>query len=198
MRRQILARINVMALALLGTLLVAGPAAAQQGFHLFEWSGGWGPDSANPSYRGGFGGFEYAAPGYSYSLPSYYTFPGLSFSEPSTGYPWGFQPTIGQDYGNFVSPAGHASVGNGGVLINLAVPANAEISFDGQETVQKGGFRQFISPPLIPGQEYSYDIEVRWTEDGTESTQSRRITVHAGDVVNLLFNAGTASASTIP
>jgi uncharacterized protein (TIGR03000 family) len=195
MCRQIFARLHLTALALLGALLVPEPAAAQQGWHLYEWSGGWSPSSFDSSYRAGSGGFEYPSPSYSYSMPSYYTFPGLSLNEPATGYQWGFRPRIAPNYGYFAP--GDTSAVNGAALINLSVPANAEISFEGQETVQKGAFRQFISPPLIPGNEYSYDIEVRWTENGTESTQSRQITVHAGDVVNLLFDAGTASANTV-
>jgi uncharacterized protein (TIGR03000 family) len=200
MYRQIFARINLTALALLGALLVPEPAAAQQGWHLYKWSGGWSSGPVDSFYyRGGNGGFEYPALSYSYSMPGYYTLPSLSVSDQVTGYEGGFRPRIAQDYGYFgVSAAGDTSSVNGAVLINLSVPANAEISFDGQETVQRGAFRQFVSPPLFPGNEYSYDIEVRWTENGTESSQSRRITVHAGDIVNLFFHSGADSASTVP
>jgi uncharacterized protein (TIGR03000 family) len=42
MFRRIFALRNLMPLALLGSLLASRPAAAQQGWHLYEWSGGRG------------------------------------------------------------------------------------------------------------------------------------------------------------
>jgi uncharacterized protein (TIGR03000 family) len=185
MFQRIVARSNLAALAVLGSLLVAGPAAAQQGQHLFEWSGGWSRSSEGSSYAGGYGGLEYPA-------PSYYTAPG----GPVTGYQPVYTPPIGQEYGYFApSGAGEAPAVNRAVLINVSVPANAQIWVEGKRTTDSGAFRQFISPPLPPGREFSYDIKVRWTEDGKEVTRSRHITVHAGDVVNLSFNSGTASVS---
>jgi uncharacterized protein (TIGR03000 family) len=240
MFRQIFARSNLTALALLGALLVAEPARAQQGWYLYDWSGGWGTSSVGSFYRGGYEDFEYAAP--SYATPGYYTFSGFSPSGPVTGFQSFFAPRIAQDYGYFsstpnyytfsgFSPSGsmagyqslsvpqiaqdygyfsqdygyfgpsvaaHAAAVNQAVLINVSVPAHAEISFEGEETAQTGAFRQFVSPSLVPGREYTYHIEVRWTEAGMEATRSRRVTVHAGDVVNLSFHSGSNSANSVP
>jgi uncharacterized protein (TIGR03000 family) len=69
----------------------------------------------------------------------------------------------------------------------MTVPANAKVSFDGGATAQTGQHRLFVSPPLRPGNEYAYQVLVKWTQDGREVTQNRRITVHAGDVLNLTF-----------
>jgi len=83
-------------------------------------------------------------------------------------------------------------------VINVWLPANAEVSFEGQQTTQSGAFRQFISPPLVSGQEYSYKIDARWSEDGKVVRRSRRITVRAGDVVTISFNSNRASANSAP
>jgi uncharacterized protein (TIGR03000 family) len=69
----------------------------------------------------------------------------------------------------------------------VTIPADAKIRFDGSTTVQRGQQRQFVSPPLQPGQKYTYDVQVNWKQDGREVAQKRRITIHAGDVVNLTF-----------
>jgi uncharacterized protein (TIGR03000 family) len=199
MCRQIFAGSSLTALALLGALLVPEPAAAQQGWRLYDWSGGWGPSSAGSFYRGGYQDFGYSAPSTFYSMPSYYTFPGFYSNGPITGYPSFYQPRIGHDYGYFsMSTAGNTWAVNRAALINVSVPANAEVSFEGEETAQTGSFRQFISPLLTPGHDYFYDIEVRWVEDGMETSRSRRISVHAGDVVNLSFHSGTAFKSSVP
>jgi uncharacterized protein (TIGR03000 family) len=69
----------------------------------------------------------------------------------------------------------------------MTVPANAKVWFDGATTVQTGDHRRFVSLPLRPGNEYAYEVLVKWTQDGREVTQNRRIAVHAGDVLNLTF-----------
>jgi uncharacterized protein (TIGR03000 family) len=54
-------------------------------------------------------------------------------------------------------------------------------------TTQSGARRAFVSPPLAPGREYVYDVTAKWQEGGREVVRTRRITVHAGDVINLNF-----------
>jgi uncharacterized protein (TIGR03000 family) len=76
------------------------------------------------------------------------------------------------------------------VSIAVSAPADAAIWFDENKTTQRGALRHFVSPPLIPGRDYHYDILAKWTESGKEVTQSRRITVHAGDVINVSFSSG--------
>jgi uncharacterized protein (TIGR03000 family) len=73
------------------------------------------------------------------------------------------------------------------VYIEVRVPADAEIWFDGAKTVQAGTVRRFVSPPLTPGRDYSYEVRAKWREDERELTQSRRITFHAGEQVSITF-----------
>src|SRR5260370_27645314 len=60
-------------------------------------------------------------------------------------------------------------------LIDVLVPADAEIWFDGAKTVQNGEFRQFVSPPLMPGHDFFYEIKARWMENGKKIARSRRV-----------------------
>jgi len=76
------------------------------------------------------------------------------------------------------------------VLIGIRVPENAQIWVDGQKTAQTGAFREFVSPPLESGQQYSYDIKAQWTENGQEVVRDRKVTFHAGD--RLMVNLTTA------
>jgi uncharacterized protein (TIGR03000 family) len=84
------------------------------------------------------------------------------------------------DYGNSVD-AGNI------VLINLRVPANAEVSIDGSRTSQTGRLRSFVTPALERGTEYSYEIQARWMRDGKPVEQTRKVTFHAGDRLTLDF-----------
>lgn len=69
------------------------------------------------------------------------------------------------------------------VLIDLRVPAEAEVWFEGVRTGQTGPSRQFQSPPLEPGHSYTYKVRARWLEDGQEVDQTRKVKVQAGQQV---------------
>jgi uncharacterized protein (TIGR03000 family) len=78
-------------------------------------------------------------------------------------------------------------VGNDTVLITLRVPGSAEVWFDGSKTSQTGRLRSFVSPPLQPGRNYSYEIRARWMEAGRPVEETRKINVRAGDRDTLNF-----------
>lgn len=78
--------------------------------------------------------------------------------------------------------------GSAAVLLNVRVPANAEVLVDGQRTNQTGAARQFVSPPLAPGFEYTYTVEARWQENGQPQTKTRKVTVQPGREVIVDFN----------
>ena len=68
----------------------------------------------------------------------------------------------------------------------LRVPSTAEVWFNGTKTAaQTKAGRRFVTPALEPGQDYTYDIRVRWTEEGRPVEQTRRVLVRAGDRVTL-------------
>jgi len=105
------------------------------------------------------------------------------------GYPSFSTPQVGGSYGNLptVGPVNSTVAGSQAVSINVTVPAGAEIWFDGAKTNQTATHRLFMSPPLVPGREYAYEVQVQWKKDGREVAQTRRLTVHAGEVINLSF-----------
>jgi uncharacterized protein (TIGR03000 family) len=124
---------------------------------------------------------------YDWSTPSYY----------SSSYPSG---TMGSFYATDMSSQGYYGTPTGDmrpdrtVLINLRVPPEAEIWFDDAKTQSTGMFRDFISPPLQPGQDYTYQVRARWMENGQEVTKNRELRVRAGDQLNLDFLGESASA----
>jgi uncharacterized protein (TIGR03000 family) len=167
-------------LTIVAALLQPEHAGAQQGQNLYQWSGHW------EQGRGG------ASTGRYYPsealVPNNYA-PAYITDERGTREPF---PATRSESSYFpTATAGYYGPGTDRtVRINVNGPANAEIWFDDARTIQKGAYRQFISPPLAPGQDYSYDIKAKWRENGEDVTRTRRIVVHAGDVVNLTFNSG--------
>ena len=41
--------------------------------------------------------------------------------------------------------------------------------------------------PETTGHDYTYEVTAKWKEDGHEVTQSRRVRVHAGERVSIIF-----------
>ena len=160
MFRRIQSLTGLIALAVLGWLLSAGPAAAQnQGYSV--WANAHG--SGGGSSWGSGGGWRSRR---------------VTASDPITR---------SQSY--YYTPA-QASPVNNTVALNLTVPLDAKIWIEGSPTAVGGSRRQFVSPPIQPGHDYTYHVQVSWTQDGREVTSKREIRVHAGDVINLTFPVG--------
>lgn len=72
--------------------------------------------------------------------------------------------------------------------LQLQVPENAEVWFQGVRTTQTGRLREFNSAPLTPGMSYSYKISVRYTDaKGTPVNDTRDIQVRANDWFSIDF-----------
>ena len=175
MFRRMVTRMEILALAAFGLVVVAGPARAQQG---------WPINGSNWSYYGGSGrSFSRSyAPSYSaYETPSY--------STPS--YATYYRPAVRRGYYDSIRtedyyPTSTAeSLRKRPVHINLQVPADAKVWFDGNPTNQTGTARSFESPAVDVGPEYAYQIRMQWKQDGKDVTQTQQVKVHAGDVINL-------------
>jgi uncharacterized protein (TIGR03000 family) len=74
-------------------------------------------------------------------------------------------------------------------IMDVRVPADAEIWFEGAKTGQSGPKRTFVSPPLEKGQAFTYEIRARWTEGGKPVEQTRQVNVRAGEQVQVDFAA---------
>jgi uncharacterized protein (TIGR03000 family) len=66
------------------------------------------------------------------------------------------------------------------VVIDVVVPAEAELWIEGKKMGQTGDQRKFISPPLQAGRRFSYDFRIRFKDDGREQTRTRSLDVLAG------------------
>lgn len=73
-------------------------------------------------------------------------------------------------------------------LIEMRVPANAEVWFSGEKTQQSGEARSFVTPALEPGHNYAYRIKVTWTgAKGEKVEREKKVAVRPGARVNLNF-----------
>jgi len=199
-------------LLILATLcwVISGGLARGHGGHGGGGHGGHGGNFHHGGFGGfygfpyGFGFYGFGYPGfYGYGYPVYgYGYLGLyGYGGSGYGYPFppsGYYPGPGiQGHGPFDSDAYPPSVSPNSarglpVTVTLKVPANAEVWFNGAKTTQTGAVRQFQSPPVEPGATYEYEIRVTWPEFGQPVTQTRHVTVRAGQNVDLDFRTRIA------
>lgn len=104
-------------------------------------------------------------------------------------------------YGSYYAPATGTDQPDGIAYVTVNVPADARVWFEGAATTSTGPVRQFYSPPLVSGSQYTYDIKASWNENGHEVTQTQKVEVTAAAHVNVDFPvppkaAGQASADT--
>jgi uncharacterized protein (TIGR03000 family) len=72
--------------------------------------------------------------------------------------------------------------------IRLIVPTEAKVWFDSKPTTQAGPERNFESPVLTPGRQYSYEVKALWRDkDGKEVTRTRQVDVSANANVTVDF-----------
>lgn len=71
--------------------------------------------------------------------------------------------------------------------VEIKVPANAELWFDGNKMSQTGTERRFMTPPLELNHAYSYDVQAKWTENGKEVSKSQKLVVRGGQQASMSF-----------
>jgi uncharacterized protein (TIGR03000 family) len=62
-------------------------------------------------------------------------------------------------------------------VVQVLVPADAELSFSGNKTDQPGMVRRFVTPSLIAGKNYVYEVQAVWHDNGHEVTRKQTIAV---------------------
>jgi uncharacterized protein (TIGR03000 family) len=84
--------------------------------------------------------------------------------------------------------------------IVVRLPADATLIVGTQKTEQRGSERRFVTPGLVPGYTYSYQVSASWLMAGKEVTSSRAVEFRPGQtvVVDLRRAATTASAEPVP
>jgi uncharacterized protein (TIGR03000 family) len=155
-------------------------------------------DDPHPGYFGGARYREYYAYGRGYGWADY---PGRVpcpyLFNPYPGSLKFNRPLHPQPAGPEVSPDDPALQPSDVARLEVRVPAQAEVLLDGSKTKQTGTTRTFVSSPMAPGQEYSYEVRARWTQGGREVEEARNVTLRAGSQVTVEFPA-PARPATLP
>jgi uncharacterized protein (TIGR03000 family) len=200
------------ALALL--VLASAPVAAAPGYapgYFSSQHGGY-----FPGYYGGqhnFGGYY---PGYFSGYPAgngrttgyYPSYFGDLHSAPPSIAPAPLTPTahyytppaVESSGGRSVLPEAQAlesldpSQTNGGALITVRVPADAEVWFDGDPTKQRGDVRDYKTPALPVGRLYHSEIRARWKDGGRVVDQTRSVPASANHRTEVDFTRPDPSA----
>jgi len=142
--------------------------------------GGYGRGYGGYGY-GGYGGFY---PWFGLGYYPWYGY-GSSYYPGYTSYNYYYPDTYtGDSYSYYPpAPAGPTNA----ALVDVSVPANAEVLIGSKPTSATGSFREFLTPSLTPGKEYSYDITARWMQNGQMVQVTKHVAIHAGDRVNVDF-----------
>jgi uncharacterized protein (TIGR03000 family) len=144
------------------------------GYYGYRYGPYWGRDYDLAPY---YGGTVYLTPSY---VSPYYTplpYTGSSVTMVTPGAPLTTQ--------SFYPPDAQGRIP---ALVDVTVPATAQIWFDGESTSQTGPQRTFRSPPLEPGQNYNYEVKASWMQDGQQVERTQTVRVRAGEraLVNFL------------
>jgi uncharacterized protein (TIGR03000 family) len=83
--------------------------------------------------------------------------------------------------------------------VNVLVPSEATLTIQGQRMTQTGSYREFVSPPLVPGQDYTYTVRATWNDNGREASAEKSVHVAAGSrvEVDLMTAARPETGSTL-
>jgi uncharacterized protein (TIGR03000 family) len=188
----------LLALALAAFAWTASPTLAQRGRGGWGggrgWGGGWGGGGwyGGRGGYGGYGGYGWGGGyyprygwGYGGSYPSYgYSgyYPGYAYDYGTPTYVYPDTPTvITRQSGSYAPPTDNTA------MVHVRVPSNATVWFDGDRTQQSGTDRTFASPPLKPGNTYSYEVRARWMDNGKPVEETRTVKVRANETSNVDF-----------
>ena len=71
--------------------------------------------------------------------------------------------------------------------VSISLPATAKLIISGSPVAGTGAVRSFLTPPLVPNQEYGYEMTVEEKKDGTILTATKKVTVRSGERVEVKF-----------
>lgn len=78
-------------------------------------------------------------------------------------------------------------LGRDAVMLSVWVPNDARIYVNGNTTNSTGSARNYISRGLQPGASYAYEIRAEIVRDGKKLTETKQVTLVAGQRVNVEF-----------
>ena len=162
------------------------------GYHGAVHVGGYHAGTYHSGYHYGDGRYH-GGYGYPYYPYLYNTYPSYDYGAPPLYYGDSTYATPSSDtYQSFYPPPTVIPLDTSG-HVTVTVPEGADIWFDGTATTSTGTVRQFNSPPLDPGN-HSYEIRARWSENGREVTQTKRVEVAPGAHVSVNFPVPSAAS----
>jgi uncharacterized protein (TIGR03000 family) len=98
------------------------------------------------------------------------------------------QTAVGRPTDKGIRPAALDAAAQQPARIHMTLPAaDATVVLQGVAMKRTGKDRLFVSPPLDRDGKYSYDVVVRWRDAGGAHALTRRVSVRAGQNVNLDF-----------
>jgi uncharacterized protein (TIGR03000 family) len=75
------------------------------------------------------------------------------------------------------------------------LPADAQLTVEGQPTQQTSARRLFVSPPLTPGKTYYYTLRAEVVRNGQKLTTTREVAVRAGQQTEVTLDLSTAATA---
>jgi uncharacterized protein (TIGR03000 family) len=168
-----------------------------RGFGYGGWGGGYYPYYGGywgggyyPYYSGGY--YPYYSGGYYPYYSDYYTPYSSYYTTPSYYYGTAPVTTVTPQGNQFYYPSDTANpasaTDSNAALVEVVLPSpTAEVWFGDHKTSQLGAKRHFSTPPLTPGQNYTYQIRASWTVDGQPVTQTRTVSVTTGKTTVVNF-----------
>ncbi len=96
-------------------------------------------------------------------------------------------------------PAKQTPPSNNAAHLQLIVPENAEVVIEDRKTTRTGSVRQFVSPPLTPGKNFTYQVAIRYRDNnGAMIEEKHAIRVRANDQLRMDFTRTASRPSDRP
>jgi uncharacterized protein (TIGR03000 family) len=168
------------------------------GFHSGGFHSGHGNKFGRNKFGRGFrnrGFFPFSAFGDGFLYPGWdydaYDWPSYGYSGPTItnvqDYAYGYATSNAADSARRHSPMPRpADVSS--ARLSIAAPKDAEVWVEGTKLDAGHAIREFSTPALEPGRQYTYTIRAKWVgADGQTVTQAQDITFSAGSGVIVRF-----------
>ena len=85
-------------------------------------------------------------------------------------------------------PEKQTSATRGSAFLTVSVPDNAQVLVNGISTRSTGDLRRYVSRNLLPGFDYTYEVEAKATVDGEVLTQTKTVQLRAGQDLKVAFD----------
>jgi uncharacterized protein (TIGR03000 family) len=82
-------------------------------------------------------------------------------------------------------------------VLTVWVPFDAKVTVNGRETRSTGSRRQFISYGLKAGFSYRYVVQAEVVRNGQPQTDTREVTLTAGQITAVAFGFNAASSQQV-